>query len=231
MLEESAVQVVPSRGPFILKTTPGQEIAGIRNMLSYGDISGASDLTSSPISLSSSIKGAVHTTPNWELEVASYATNHYGEKLIAIIEGAYLLINAVVLTASIPTVAALNYIPVFTLNGANVQDIYLDLQALQKEEAEEGFEITDYSIETVKRIIGDAYQMLQRNIPVPTVASDDEGGVRIEWKGSQREVRLVVRRDSIKKSYIYYRSGDHSDIDSELSGRILAYRLQSVIGT
>jgi hypothetical protein len=50
-------------------------------------------------------------------------------------------------------------------------------------------------------------QILGARMPLPHIASSGDGGVRIEWAGSSRHLRIAIPKTGVG-GYIYHESGD-----------------------
>jgi hypothetical protein len=103
------------------------------------------------------------------------------------------------------------------------------LVSLRKAQDEPDFmhSITEDAHRLAKEIIEIAYTHSIGSAPIPVAAPDGDGGVVVEWKSGEREVRLISAASKDYKSYIYSRGAKTAKIDYELSGAILADVLRS----
>lgn len=62
--------------------------------------------------------------------------------------------------------------------------------------------------------------------PRGAVATDEKGGIRIEWADMDRAVHLIVPASEGGKAYIYHEKGDEYGTEKRLSGGLLARWLQ-----
>lgn len=120
--------------------------------------------------------------------------------------------------------------PVSSTRGGQrrLASMITDLKALREEERETEHPITDFAYSTAFAILSVAYSEIDEPIPMPAIAPDEEGGIRIEWARGQRNVRAVIPNNSTMRAYIYHRNDGESAID-RLSGVKLADRVKSVI--
>jgi hypothetical protein len=104
-----------------------------------------------------------------------------------------------------------------------------ELVSLRGAQDEPGFmhSITEDAHKLAKEIIKSAYTQPIGSAPTPSTAPDGDGGVVVEWKSGQREVRLISAASKDYKSYIYSRGAKTAKIDYEISGAILADALRS----
>ncbi len=83
---------------------------------------------------------------------------------------------------------------------------------------------TDARTEIMKLLLG-AYQSLVAEVPVPIVAPDGSGGLKLDWRRSScREVRLYAPADASRTSYLYLRlNADSQFIDTPSSNDLRGY--------
>ena len=77
---------------------------------------------------------------------------------------------------------------------------------------------TEYAFKTTWDTVIDAAIVCAtsggKKIPYGSVATDDDGGLRIEWRRETDHVRLVVKASEMSKSYIYHEfAGDKNGVD------------------
>ena len=70
----------------------------------------------------------------------------------------------------------------------------------------------------------------QRDKPVAVpdgfAATDSEGGIRIEWRGGQRQMLiLAVPAEKEARGFIYRKANGESNIEHDVSGEALASKL------
>jgi hypothetical protein len=113
----------------------------------------------------------------------------------------------------------------------NAQSVLRGLEAMLKDQDEPDFlhRPTKYAYDNARQIIEGAYTHYVGAAPIPTIAPDGEGGVIAEWKSAgRRTVRLVIPANQDRKSYVYSRGIDKSQIDYSVSGLVLAGQLCSL---
>jgi hypothetical protein len=103
--------------------------------------------------------------------------------------------------------------------------IFGELLALCNEEPEDDYGIlrpTQYAFFTTVQLLISAGLQSRKRLPYGSVASDSEGGVRIEWYRDGREVRLVVPASEDGQPYIYHESDDVYNIERNPSASTLS---------
>ncbi len=97
-------------------------------------------------------------------------------------------------------------------NYETLNEILKELQRLELEPNEEDFinRPTLKVAETVKKLIANAY-IKKNDLPKPLVSPDGDGGLSLEWKKGEKEIKLFVRVGS-KEPYIYHEQGNSYDI-------------------
>lgn len=88
------------------------------------------------------------------------------------------------------------------------------------------FKPSDYSENFVKDLLSSTYKLLSFSPPLPSVSSDGDGGLRIEWEKNNRDLRLVCPSKEEKEKYIYFEDGDESKIEKNIDEKTLASLLQ-----
>jgi len=106
--------------------------------------------------------------------------------------------------------------------------VIADLHTLREEEAEEEFPITPFAIRTALNVLNAAFNDIDASVPMPAIAPDGSGGIRIEWARDNRNVRAVIPSRADQRSFVYHIVNDASKLD-RLSGANLAARLREVI--
>lgn len=108
--------------------------------------------------------------------------------------------------------------------------ILRDLDTMLEEQDEPDFlhRPTEYAHRLARQIIENSYTHYIGSSPIPAIAPDGEGGLIAEWKSGQRIVRLVISSNQNRKSYVYSRGQDRSQIDYSASGLVLAQHLCSI---
>lgn len=107
---------------------------------------------------------------------------------------------------------------------SDVRPILDELEAMRTEQDEPDFihSVKDYAYEISRPVIERAYTHYLGSAPAPAIAPDGDGGIIVEWKSGELEVRLIVAHSKEHKSYIYSRGSKTAKIDYELSGSVLA---------
>lgn len=100
------------------------------------------------------------------------------------------------------------------------------LRLLQKDEDEEDQVFpTAYAYDTALTLLLDV-QLQVRKLPRPSVTADETGGIRLQWIGPERQVRLIVPPDSSGREYAYFEIGESYDLEDNPSPATLAQRLR-----
>lgn len=103
--------------------------------------------------------------------------------------------------------------------------VFGQLLALYDEEPEDDYGIlkpTQHAFFTAVQLLTSAGLQSRNRLPYGSVASDSEGGVRIEWYRDAKEVRLVVPASEDGQPYIYHESGDVYNIERNPSASTLS---------
>ncbi|MGA7952469.1 MAG: hypothetical protein WCA07_03005 [Gloeobacterales cyanobacterium] len=107
-----------------------------------------------------------------------------------------------------------------------IQTVQNRLTALYHQEEEECniSKPTDHSFNTAWKLVTEASELRGKYFQKATVATDDEGGIRLRWRNpnKDREVRLYCPANTTKKMYIYHEEGDSYRAEYNVSGRTLA---------
>jgi|GEM_PF-6201875 len=94
---------------------------------------------------------------------------------------------------------------------------------------EEFIKPTNYTISRALELI---FATASTFSSIPTqgkLSTDGMGGIRMEWKYRDKEIRAVISATAQGRSYIYYEQNDTYDIDTALSGTHLSYWLSWLI--
>jgi len=107
------------------------------------------------------------------------------------------------------------------------KQVYADLIALQREEDEDDYiyKPTNYAFGTAERLLLIAYLSVNSDIPRPAITPDGEGGLRLEWRVPDREVRLICPAQPHRQPYIYYEADDNYKVVENVEGKTLAFWL------
>jgi hypothetical protein len=106
-----------------------------------------------------------------------------------------------------------------------IQTVQNRLAALFQEEEEcDISKPTHHSFSTAWKLVTEASELRGKYFQKATVATDDEGGIRLRWRNpnKDREVRLYCPANTTKKMYIYHEEGDSYNAEFNVSGRTLA---------
>lgn len=114
-----------------------------------------------------------------------------------------------------------------SVNKVRIEQLHDLVSGLSHEEDEED-RPSEYSLNTFNQLIRETCERLNGTIPRPVIIPDSEHGIRIAWKVGEQEVRVVVPESQNRRAYIYFRRGNHSEIDETLSANILAARLEAI---
>ena len=87
---------------------------------------------------------------------------------------------------------------------------------------------TQFAFERVTEVLSRAYSTINQRgheFPRGSVTTDETGGIRIEWFGDDRAVRLAIPANKVGHEYIYHERGNsYGTVD--VTGRNLADWLQ-----
>jgi hypothetical protein len=106
-----------------------------------------------------------------------------------------------------------------------------DLIELLREGANEEYGIPPLSEAAFRYtwdIIAETGRIMEGDFPYGGVASDGQGGVRIEWQRDDQGVHLAVPSDP-GQSYIYVEEGDNHRLDEEGSAGTLSTHLANFV--
>jgi len=99
------------------------------------------------------------------------------------------------------------------------------LYLLQKEEDEDEQDFpTAYAYDTALTLLLDT-QLQMSDLPRPSITADETGGIRLQWIGPERQVRLIVPADSSGREYVYFEDGESYDLADNPTPSALAQRL------
>lgn len=110
----------------------------------------------------------------------------------------------------------------------SLDPVIAELRVLRGEEEQEGTPLTPFAFSTALIILSTAFNEIDMPVPMPAIAPDGSGGIRIEWARGDRNVRAVIPSYANKRSFVYHIINDRSELD-RLSGANLAARLRQVI--
>jgi hypothetical protein len=91
----------------------------------------------------------------------------------------------------------------------------IELQALKSipDDDSYNYKPTPIAFGRTLNLIREAYAEMLDHFPAPDLSPDGEGGIVIEWQNQARLLRLVIQRDHARRSYIYHRDANGSDVD------------------
>lgn len=94
---------------------------------------------------------------------------------------------------------------------------------LQRQDYDEDFvKPTDEAFSKAWDLLNDAGVYVGENFPLGTIYPFGNGGLRIEWIGTEKELRLSISPAADEQSYIYYEHGEHYAPDYNVSAINLA---------
>lgn len=104
------------------------------------------------------------------------------------------------------------------------------LNALYDTEEENEDEIgasvpTLYAFERARDLVIRANTEMQNEFPRGTASIEHDGGIRIEWRRSNREVKLITAAQPGSLEYIYHEENGQHGLDKEISPTLLTYWL------
>ncbi|ELS00116.1 hypothetical protein [Gloeocapsa sp. PCC 73106] len=103
----------------------------------------------------------------------------------------------------------------------------LELLELKEEDEYGTLKPTEYAFKTIIHLLLEAYEHLGEKFPKGTASTDDEGGIRLNWKNRTKDSRvcLFCPANSQETAYIYHQTNDEYASDEEVSGTVLVYWL------
>jgi hypothetical protein len=85
---------------------------------------------------------------------------------------------------------------------------------------------TSYAFSAVWNLLLTAVGHLPGGLPSAVVYTDEEGGIRCEWRHAPRQLRLIVPAESHGRHYIYHEEGDNYCAEEPVSPEMLAVWLR-----
>ena len=103
----------------------------------------------------------------------------------------------------------------------------LELLDLEEEDEYGTLKPTDYAFKTTINLLLEAYEHLGEKFPKGTASTDDEGGIRLNWKNRTQDSRvcLFCPANPAETAYIYHQKNDEYASDEKVSGTALVYWL------
>lgn len=95
----------------------------------------------------------------------------------------------------------------------------LELLDLEKEDEYGTLRPVDYSFKTTINLLIEAYGILGEIFPKGAATTDDQGGIRINWKNRDKNCRvcLFCPSNSEENAYIYHQYNDDYGSDEQVS--------------
>lgn len=81
---------------------------------------------------------------------------------------------------------------------------------------------TERAIHAALVFLGDAAVELRTPLPEGALYPDGDGGLRIEWEQDERQIRLVIHRDSSSQDYIYHQERADYALEANVTAHQLA---------
>ena len=104
------------------------------------------------------------------------------------------------------------------------------LHLLQNDEDEEDQDFpTSYAYDKALALLLDTQLQMQK-LPRPSITADETGGIRLQWLGPDRQVRLVIPADSHGREYVYFETKESYDLEDTPSAMALAQHLRWFAG-
>ncbi len=105
----------------------------------------------------------------------------------------------------------------------NMMKNLLDLLDLDTEDEYGILRPNDYAFKMAMNLIIDTYTMMGDEFPQGSSSTDDQGGIRINWKNSQKDCRvcLFCPSNPEQKSYIYYQKNEDYNTVEDVSSLTL----------
>ena len=104
------------------------------------------------------------------------------------------------------------------------------LHLLQNDEDEEDQDFpTPYAYDKALALLLDT-QLQMQNPPRPSITADETGGIRLQWLGPDRQVRLIIPADSHGREYVYFETKESYDLEDNPSPTALAQHLRWFTG-
>jgi hypothetical protein len=103
----------------------------------------------------------------------------------------------------------------------------LELLELEEDDEYGTLRPTEVAFKTTINLLVEAYEGLGEHFPQGSASTDDEGGIRVNWRNRTQDRRICLFRPAIlgEKAYIYYQKGDEYASDERVDGANLVYWL------
>jgi hypothetical protein len=85
---------------------------------------------------------------------------------------------------------------------------------------------TNYAFSTAWNLLLTAVWHLPHGLPDAVAYTDEDGGIRCEWRHASRQLRLIVPAESHGRHYIYHEEGDNYSAEDPVSPETLAVWLR-----
>lgn len=108
----------------------------------------------------------------------------------------------------------------FCFDNSNLNAMLSELQDLMQEDDDDEYGVlrpTSHALFQSVQIFFNISSRIQQDLPYGAISSDYSGGIRIEWYGRNKEVRLVIPSTNEQKPYIYYENESSYNIDNSIS--------------
>ena len=99
------------------------------------------------------------------------------------------------------------------------------MRLLEEDPDERTVPPTDYAYRTALAVLSET-QRLSGDLPRASVTGDETGGLRVQWIGPERQVRLVIPAGSAGRHYVYHEAGQDYELVDDPSPALLSERLR-----
>jgi len=98
------------------------------------------------------------------------------------------------------------------------------LDALREEDDDEMGDAspTSAAFERTRDLVIRANEQMQNEFPRGTASTEHDGGIRIEWRRDNREVKLVAAAQPGSQEYLYHEEGNAHGLEKEVHPARLA---------
>lgn len=96
---------------------------------------------------------------------------------------------------------------------------------LRREEDEEDFHPpTDYAFKLASELFSNLDELsLASEIPEAALSLNEAGGLRIEWTGNERQMRIIIPESDNSRGYIYYQNFEHYSLEWDTNSNMIAH--------
>lgn len=114
----------------------------------------------------------------------------------------------------------------------NCSEMSEDLQALELETElydEDCIKPTSYAFAHMRNLLTQACMYVCIGFPLGTAYPDGDGGLRVDWVHSEKELRLIVPSEESGRQYIWHMNGMDHSLTEDVTAKNLGYWLDWLI--